>query len=82
MAGPDDFINTNIIGLIFAQIRIRWLEEGISNHLFHHISTDEVFGSLVPAEPPFGEKSRPNSPYSASKAASDHLVDLTTIRPG
>ena len=78
IAGPDDFINTNIIGtyILLKSAYASWSERGISNHLFHHISTDEVFGSLVPAEPPFGEKNpyAPNSPYSASKAASDHLV--------
>jgi dTDP-glucose 4,6-dehydratase len=75
---PDEFINTNIVGthtLLKAAKRI-WLDENKHNHRFHHISTDEVYGSLKPEEPPFTEKIpyAPNSPYAASKAASDHLV--------
>ncbi len=70
---PDDFIQTNIVGtfnlLELAKERINRIE------LFHHISTDEVFGSLG-KEGYFTEQTpyRPNSPYSASKASSDHLV--------
>ena len=70
---PDDFIRTNIIGTF------NLLEAAKSGggrfRLFHHISTDEVYGSLGP-EGHFTEETpyRPNSPYSASKAASDHLV--------
>ncbi len=77
--GPDDFINTNIIGthtLLKAAKKI-WLDATPPlNHRFHHISTDEVYGSLKPDAPPFTEKTpyAPNSPYAASKAASDHLV--------
>src|SRR5690606_38784741 len=55
-----------------------WLEKpgGPRPHRFHHVSTDEVYGSLGPEDPAFRESSvyAPNSPYSASKAASDHLV--------
>jgi dTDP-glucose 4,6-dehydratase len=54
-----------------------WLEEKlVERHRFHHVSTDEVYGSLGPQDPPFHEQTpyAPNSPYSASKAASDHLV--------
>ena len=56
-----------------------WLDEGTFSHdqvRFHHISTDEVFGSLEPGDPPFKETTpySPNSPYAASKAAADHLV--------
>ena len=55
-----------------------WLEEGIAkdNHRFHHVSTDEVYGTLGAEDPAFSESTpfAPNSPYSASKAASDHLV--------
>src|SRR5690606_38093371 len=55
-----------------------WLDEGAcpEHHRFHHISTDEVYGTLAPDDPPFSEQTpyAPNSPYSASKAASDHLV--------
>lgn len=79
--GPEEFIQTNIVGTF------RLLEAGRSywNSLkgnakrdfrFLHVSTDEVYGSLNRSEPPFSETHRyaPNSPYSASKAASDHLV--------
>jgi len=73
IVGPDAFIQTNIVGTFS-------LLEAARNHqdqvqLFHHISTDEVFGSLGP-EGLFTETTRyqPNSPYSASKASSDHLV--------
>jgi dTDP-glucose 4,6-dehydratase len=77
--GPDAFIDTNINGthsLLKAARRV-WIEEGReAQHRFHHVSTDEVYGSLGPTDPPFTESSpyAPNSPYSASKAASDHLV--------
>ena len=51
-------------------------DHGVEPHRFHHVSTDEVYGSLGPADPAFTETTpyAPNSPYSASKAASDHLV--------
>jgi dTDP-glucose 4,6-dehydratase len=77
--GPDAFIQSNVIGthsLLKAAKKI-WLDEGKDReHRFHHVSTDEVYGSLNSEEPPFHETSpyAPNSPYSASKAASDHLV--------
>jgi dTDP-glucose 4,6-dehydratase len=77
--GPDAFIQTNVIGthsLLKAARRV-WLEErSVERHRFHHVSTDEVFGSLGPEDPAFHEQTpyAPNSPYSASKAASDHLV--------
>jgi dTDP-glucose 4,6-dehydratase len=77
--GPDAFIETNIVGthsMLKAARRV-WLEERVTErHRFHHISTDEVYGSLAPGDPPFSETTpyAPNSPYSASKAASDHLV--------
>jgi dTDP-glucose 4,6-dehydratase len=76
---PDAFIDTNVIGthsLLKAARRI-WLEEKtVPVHRFHHVSTDEVYGSLGPEDAPFCESSpyAPNSPYSASKAAADHLV--------
>jgi dTDP-glucose 4,6-dehydratase len=74
-AGP--FLRTNIHGtaVLLDAARTSWKgREG--KHVFLHVSTDEVFGSLQPDDPPFTEDSpyRPNSPYSASKAASDHLV--------
>jgi dTDP-glucose 4,6-dehydratase len=77
--GPDAFIETNIIGthsMLKAARRV-WLEEHtVPMHRFHHVSTDEVYGSLGPQDAAFTESTAyaPNSPYSASKAASDHLV--------
>lgn len=75
---PDDFINTNIVGthtLLTAAKKI-WLGKQQPDHRFHHISTDEVYGTLGTNDPPFSETTpyAPNSPYAASKAASDHLV--------
>ncbi len=77
--GPDAFITTNIIGThsMLKAARLVWLEEkAVPTHRFHHVSTDEVYGSLGPEDAPFTESTpyAPNSPYSASKAASDHLV--------
>lgn len=79
ISGPDAFIDTNILGTnsLLKAARAVWLDEGSGRpHRFHHISTDEVFGTLAPDEPAFSESTAyaPNSPYSASKAASDHLV--------
>jgi dTDP-glucose 4,6-dehydratase len=76
--GPADFINTNIVGtsVLLEIARKYWGEQKDTNAFrFHHISTDEVFGTLGPTGL-FDEQSpyQPNSPYSASKAASDHLV--------
>lgn len=80
ITGPDAFIQSNIVGthnLLKAAKRV-WLDDAQNKtgHHFHHISTDEVYGSLGPNDPPFTETTpyAPNSPYSASKAASDHLV--------
>ena len=76
---PGDFVSTNVVGthtLLEAARRI-WLDRGTGRpHRFHHVSTDEVFGSLGRDDPPFTEESpyAPNSPYSASKAGADHLV--------
>ncbi|HEY3852125.1 MAG TPA: dTDP-glucose 4,6-dehydratase [Steroidobacteraceae bacterium] len=77
--GPDDFIRTNIVGThaLLKAARALWLDKKIvAGHRFHHVSTDEVYGSLGPNDAPFNESTpyAPNSPYSASKAASDHLV--------
>ncbi len=77
--GPDDFIRTNVVGThsLLKAAKILWLDRKIvPAHRFHHVSTDEVYGSLGPDDAPFHEASpyAPNSPYSASKAASDHLV--------
>lgn len=80
ISGPDAFIDTNIVGThsLLKVAKAEWLDEGrdLENHRFHHVSTDEVYGSLQPCESPFSEMSpyMPNSPYAASKAASDHLV--------
>ncbi|KLI64628.1 dTDP-glucose 4,6-dehydratase [Aurantiacibacter marinus] len=79
ITGPDAFIDTNILGTnsLLKAARAVWLDEGSGRpHRFHHISTDEVYGSLGPEDPAFSEthQYQPNSPYSASKAASDHLV--------
>jgi dTDP-glucose 4,6-dehydratase len=77
--GPDEFIRTNISGThsLLKAAKTVWLDSKPTRaHRFHHVSTDEVYGSLGPKDPPFHEASpyAPNSPYSASKAASDHLV--------
>ncbi|AZG07250.1 dTDP-glucose 4,6-dehydratase [Pigmentiphaga sp. H8] len=80
ISGPGDFVRTNVDGtfVLLEAARQAWLAEGRSarGRRFHHISTDEVYGSLGPDDAPFTESSpyAPNSPYSASKAASDHLV--------
>ncbi len=79
--GPEDFIQTNIVGTfrLLECARAYWsrLPAGRKESFrFLHVSTDEVYGSLGPSDPAFTEFNRyePNSPYSASKAASDHLV--------
>ncbi|MDE1467453.1 dTDP-glucose 4,6-dehydratase [Aurantiacibacter sp. D1-12] len=79
ISGPDTFVETNVVGThsLLKAARTAWLDEGSGKpHRFHHISTDEVYGSLEPDDPAFSETTqyRPNSPYAASKAASDHLV--------
>jgi dTDP-glucose 4,6-dehydratase len=79
ISGPDAFIDTNILGTnsLLKAARAVWLGAGREQpHRFHHISTDEVYGSLGAEDPAFSETTpyAPNSPYSASKAASDHLV--------
>ncbi|MBE7213915.1 dTDP-glucose 4,6-dehydratase [Shewanella benthica] len=84
ITGPDAFIETNILGtysLLKAAKKV-WIDEPVSKgeqateHRFHHVSTDEVYGTLSATDPAFTEETAyaPNSPYSASKAASDHLV--------
>jgi dTDP-glucose 4,6-dehydratase len=81
ICGPDAFLRTNVEGtfVLLEAARAYWsaLPEAQKNAFrFHHISTDEVYGSLLPGAAPFAETHpyAPNSPYSASKAASDHLV--------
>jgi dTDP-glucose 4,6-dehydratase len=80
ITGPDAFIETNIMGtysLLKAAKKV-WLDGDtvFDGHRFHHVSTDEVYGTLSATDPAFTEDTAyaPNSPYSASKAASDHLV--------
>jgi dTDP-glucose 4,6-dehydratase len=79
--GPDDFVGTNVNGTfaLLEEARAYWTEmsrEEKAAFRFLHVSTDEVYGSLGPNGPPFSETTpyAPNSPYAASKAASDHLV--------
>jgi dTDP-glucose 4,6-dehydratase len=77
--GPDDFIRTNVVGThaLLKVAKALWIDKkAVPQHRFHHVSTDEVYGSLGAKDPPFHELTpyAPNSPYSASKAASDHLV--------
>jgi dTDP-glucose 4,6-dehydratase len=79
--GPEDFIQTNVVGTfrLLEAVRGFWAslpETEKAAFRFLHVSTDEVYGSLTTEDPPFVETNtfEPNSPYSASKAASDHLV--------
>ena len=77
--GPDDFIRTNVVGTLamLKAAKSFWIDaKKKPAHRFHHVSTDEVYGSLGPNDPGFREDTpyAPNSPYSASKAGSDHLV--------
>jgi dTDP-glucose 4,6-dehydratase len=78
--GPDAFVRTNIIGthVLLKAAKAEWLDrlQGKGQFRFHHVSTDEVYGSLGPQDPAFTERTPydPSSPYSASKAGSDHLV--------
>lgn len=79
ITGPDAFVTTNVVGThsLLKAARAVWLDGGTGKpHRFHHVSTDEVYGSLGPEDPAFAETTAyaPNSPYSASKAGSDHLV--------
>jgi dTDP-glucose 4,6-dehydratase len=79
--GPDDFIRTNVDGTfaLLEEVRTYWgslAEQERNAFRFLHVSTDEVYGSLGPEDPAFSETTpyAPNSPYAASKAASDHFV--------
>ena len=79
ISGPGAFISTNVTGTftLLEAARAEWMGSSRSRAVrFHHVSTDEVFGSLTETDPPFTETTpyAPNSPYSASKAGSDHLV--------
>ena len=77
--GPDDFIRTNVVGThsLLKAAKSLWIDQKtVAAHRFHHVSTDEVYGSLGPEDEPFHEATpyAPNSPYSATKAGADHLV--------
>jgi len=79
--GPGAFVRTNVEGTftLLEAARMHWAQLPMAEQQafrFHHVSTDEVYGSLRPGDAPFTEQHvyEPNSPYSASKAASDHLV--------
>ncbi len=79
ITGPAAFVQTNLVGTftLLEAARTAWLDGNTAEHRrFHHISTDEVYGTLQRDDPPFTETTpyAPNSPYSASKAGSDHLV--------
>ena len=79
ITSPDAFIETNVKGTheLLKAAKTVWLDENSSmSHLFQHISTDEVYGTLKPNDPPFREDTpyAPNSPYAASKASSDFFV--------
>ena len=79
--GPGEFIQTNVVGTfnLLEAVRAYWSELDDAkkqSFRFLHVSTDEVYGTLAPQDPPFSETNpfEPNSPYAASKASSDHLV--------
>ena len=80
ISGPDEFVRSNVLGthVLLKCARRAWHDGSAwqAGVRFHHVSTDEVYGSLETGESPFTEHSQyiPSSPYSASKAASDHLV--------
>jgi dTDP-glucose 4,6-dehydratase len=75
---PQIFLRTNVMGthILLEAARAAWPQASTGAYRFHHVSTDEVYGSLGPTDPPFTESTpyAPNSPYSASKAAADHIV--------
>ena len=79
--GPGEFIQTNVVGTfnLLESVRAYWSDLPPAEReafRFLHVSTDEVYGTLLPTDPPFAETNpyEPNSPYAASKASSDHLV--------
>lgn len=79
ISGPDAFLDTNILGthsLLKAARKVWTATGGFAGKRFHHVSTDEVYGTLGPQDPAFTETTpyAPNSPYAASKASSDHIV--------
>ncbi len=80
IANPGEFVRTNVLGtqVLLDAVRSSWRSGGSwrSGVRFHHVSTDEVYGSLTPSDPAFHEATpyAPSSPYAASKAGADHLV--------
>jgi dTDP-glucose 4,6-dehydratase len=87
ISGPDPFLETNVQGThsLLKAVKRCWLDaRAAGRRRFHHVSTDEVYGSLGFADAPFTEDSpyRPSSPYAASKAASDHLVHAWHVTYG
>jgi dTDP-glucose 4,6-dehydratase len=78
IASPEQFVKTNLLGTfnLLEAARIYWEANGMDGKRFHHVSTDEVYGSLGMEDEPFNEATPygPRSPYSATKAGSDHLV--------
>jgi len=78
IAGPAEFVQTNVVGTwcLLEEARTYWEKNRDPVFRFLHVSTDEVYGSLGPTDPAFTEDTpyAPNSPYAASKAASDHMV--------
>ncbi len=76
ISGPAEFVQTNVVGTFSLLEEARAFHQRHSDFRFVHVSTDEVYGSLGPNDPPFTERNphAPNSPYAASKAASDHMV--------
>ena len=78
ITGPGAFVHTNVVGTftLLDAARAAWRDRDPATVRFHHVSTDEVYGSLAPDDPPVveGAAYAPRSPYAASKAASDHLV--------
>lgn len=76
IASPSVFINSNIVGTFNLLEAVRLMGDKSNLKMFHHISTDEVYGDLEEGDYPFTEQNpyKPSSPYAASKAASDHLV--------
>ena len=84
ITGPDVFLETNVLGThsLLKAARQVWLDENlVPTHRFHHVSTDEVYGDLGPDDPAFSETTpyAPSSPYSTSKAASDHMVHALSL---
>lgn len=76
LAGPKDFVTTNVLGTFNLIEEFRQVHGDDKSKKFIHVSTDEVYGELTPTDPPFSETTlvKPRSPYAATKASSDHIV--------